>query len=154
MKEGRLGQAEDRFRELTQLAPTNAVAHENLGLLLAQRGRFDEALTHFQQAVALNPNWPDALNALAWVLATHPRVEFRKPVEAVQLAQRACELSDGKQSRFWGTLDVSYAAAGRFPDAIQAATKAQELATTAGQSNAAQAAAQRIEDYKKRVPNP
>lgn len=151
MKQGHFTQAEDRFRELTQLAPGNAVAHQKLGLLFAEHGNFDGALTQFRQAVALNPNWPDALNALAWVLATHPLVEFRKPLEAVNLAQRACQLAGGKQSRFWGTLDVAYAGAGRFADAIQAATQAQQLAIAEGQTNAAQAASLRIEDYRNRL---
>jgi len=151
MKQGLFSQAEDRLRELTELAPTNAAAHQKLGLLLAERGNLDGALTQFQQAVALSPNWPDALNALAWLLATHPRVEFRKPVEAVNLAERACILAGGKQSRYWSTLDVAYAGAGRFADAVQAATKAQQLAIAEGQTNAAQSAAHRIEDYRKRM---
>ena len=154
MKAGRPTQAEERFRELTQLAPTNAVAHQNLGLLLVERGSLDQALAQFEQAVALNPNWPDALNALAWLLSTHPQIEMRKPVEAVTLAQRACELSGGKQSRYWGTLDIAYAAAGRFAEAVQAATKAQQLAAAEGQTNAAQAAGARIEEYKKRLAGP
>jgi tetratricopeptide (TPR) repeat protein len=153
MKQGRLSQAEDRFRELTRLAPTNALAHYNLGLLLVERSSLDAALPQFQQAVAINPNYPDALNALAWLLATHPQIQFRQPVEAVKLAQRACELNGGKQSRFWSTLDVAYAGAGRFTDAIQAATRAQELAAAEGQTNAAQAAAVRIEEYKKCLAN-
>jgi hypothetical protein len=88
---------------------------------------------------------------LAWLLATHPQVEFRKPIEAVNLAERACILAGGKQSRYWSTLDVAYAGAGRFADAVQAATKAQQLAVAEGQTNAAQAAARRIEDYRKRM---
>jgi tetratricopeptide (TPR) repeat protein len=151
MKQGRLSQAEDRFRQLTLLAPTNALAHYNLGLLLVERRSLDAALTQFQQAVAINSNYPDALVALAWLLATHPQIQFRQPVEAVKLAEHACELIGGKQSRFWSTLDVAYAGAGRFADAIKAASKAQELAVAEGQTNAAHAAALRIEDYKKRV---
>jgi tetratricopeptide (TPR) repeat protein len=151
MKQGLFSQAEDRLRELAELAPTNAAAHQKLGMLLAERGNFDGALSQFQQAVALSPNWPDALNALAWLLATNPRVEFRKPIEAVNLAERACILAGGKQSRYWSTLDVAYAGAGRFADAVQAATKAEQLAIAEGQTNAAQSAAHRIEDYRKRM---
>ncbi|HTL58159.1 MAG TPA: tetratricopeptide repeat protein [Candidatus Limnocylindrales bacterium] len=153
LKSGRLAQAEVHFTELTRLDPRNASAHENLGLLLVQRGAYDPALEQFQQAVALNPNWPDALNALAWLLATHPRVEYRKPVEAVKLAERACQLGGNKQARFWSTLDVAYAGAGRLPDAIQAATKARQLALAAGQTNAAEAAQTRLEQYNKQLTN-
>ena len=151
MKEGRLSQAEDRYRELTQLSPTNALAHQNLGLLLVERGNLNDALKQFEQAVAVNPNWPEALNALAWLLATHPSVESRNPAQAVKLAERACQLTGDKQPRFLGTLDVAYASAGRFADALRAAVIGRELAEAAGQTNAAQAAAARIENYKQQL---
>src|SRR5262249_35060954 len=138
LKQGRWRQAEARFRQLTQLSPTNALARYNLGLVLVQQGNLDEAAGHFRQAITLKADWPDALNALAWLLATHPRPEQRNGPEAVRFAERGCELSGGKQARFWSTLDVAYAAAGRFADAITAAERARALAEAAGQTNAAQ----------------
>jgi Flp pilus assembly protein TadD len=92
------------------------------------------------------------LNALAWVLATHPRAEIRNGPEAVQLAERACQLSEGKQARFWSTLDVAYAETGRFAEAIAAASKAETLAEAAGQTNAAHAAQVRIQSYRQQKP--
>ncbi len=151
-KDGRLGQAAGCYRTLTRLAPTNAEAHQNLGLILVEQGELGQAMAQFRQAVQLKPNWPDALNALAWVLATHPRPDLRNGAEAVELAERACQLSEGKQPRFWSTLDVAYAQAGRFTDAILAATKAKTLAAAAGQTNAAQAAESRIEAYRQQKP--
>lgn len=152
MKQGRLIQAADCFRDLTRLAPTNAEAHHNLGLILTEQGELGQAIGQFQQAVQLKPSWPDALNALAWLLATHPRPDLRNGPEAVRLAERACQLTEGKQARYWGTLDVAYAAAGRFGDAIAAASKAKELAEAAGQTNAAQAAEARIQSYRQQKP--
>jgi len=151
-KQGRLAQAADCFLKLTRIAPTNAEAHQNLGLVLVQQGELGQAITQFRQAAQLKPNWPEALNALAWALATHPRADLRNGAEAVTLAERACELSGGKQARFWGTLDVAYAEAGRFTDAIVAATRAKSLAQAAGQTNAAQAADSRIQLYRQQKP--
>jgi tetratricopeptide (TPR) repeat protein len=148
LKDGRMVQATSCYRELTRLAPTNASAHQSLGLLLVQQGDFNLAMKEFNQAVQLKPDWPEALNAMAWLLATNPRMDLRNGAEAVQLAERACQLSDGKQARFWSTLDVAYAEAGRFMDAIAAASKAESLAEAAGQTNAAKAAQARIEFYR------
>jgi protein O-mannosyl-transferase len=152
LKQGRLNQAGQSYRELTRLAPTNAEAHQSLGLILIEQGELGQAMQQFRQAVDLKPNWPDALNALAWVLATHPRPNLRNGPEAVRLAERACEFSEGKQPRFWSTLDVAYAEVGRFPDAIKAASKAKALAESLGQTNAANAAAARIQSYQHQKP--
>ncbi|HVV71800.1 MAG TPA: tetratricopeptide repeat protein [Verrucomicrobiae bacterium] len=151
-KEGRLNQAAGCFRSLAELAPTNSEAPQNLGLILAEQGEFGPALAQFRRAVQLRPDWPDALNALAWVLATHPQLDPGNAPNAVTYAERACQLSGGKQSRFWSTLDVAYAGAGRFEDAVGAATRAKALAEAAGQTNAARAAEARIESYRKRKP--
>jgi tetratricopeptide (TPR) repeat protein len=40
-------------------APDNARAHNNLGLILFQAGRLDEALDHYEQAVRLKPGYAD-----------------------------------------------------------------------------------------------
>lgn len=47
--------AESAFRRAIELNPNYPVAHEWLGLLLAERGRRDEALRHVDTAVALDP---------------------------------------------------------------------------------------------------
>ena len=49
--------------------------------------------------------------------------------QAVQLAERACELTHYGQPVFLGTLAAAYAEAGRFPEAVTTAEKAERLAT-------------------------
>jgi len=119
---------------------------------LVEQGELGQAMAQFRQAVELKPDWPDALNALAWVLATHPRPDLRNGPEAVKFAERACQASGGKQSRFWSTLDVAYGEAGRFSDAITAATTARTLAAAAGQTNAVRSADLRIQSYRQQKP--
>ena len=45
------------------------LAHNNLGLLLDNEGRKEEAMEHYQKAIRINPNYPDALNNLGVALA-------------------------------------------------------------------------------------
>ena len=43
----------------------NAVAHNNLGNTLVQQGKVNEAITHFQNALQINPDYADARNNLS-----------------------------------------------------------------------------------------
>ena len=68
------------------------------------------------------------------MLATSPDDGLRNGAEAVRLAERACELTHYGQPLFMGTLATAYAEAGRFPEAVTTAEKAEQLATAAGQT--------------------
>lgn len=48
----------------------NFMAHNNLGIALAERGRADEAMQHYAAAVDINPTWPEARNNLGNALAS------------------------------------------------------------------------------------
>ncbi len=53
--------AEKQFRKALEADPDFAEAHNNLAYVLRKQGsdNFDEALTHYNQAVSLNPNLPE-----------------------------------------------------------------------------------------------
>lgn len=146
---GQPAAAETRFRQVALLSPTNGEAHFHLGMLATRRNDLDAALAEFRLAVQLQPDWPEALNGLAFLLATHPKPEQRNGAEAVRLAERACTIAGTNQPRFWGTLDTAYAETGRFADAIRTAEKARALSLAAGQTGMAEAASARIELYRK-----
>jgi len=48
--------------------PSNARAHDNLGILLHGAGRVPEAITHFETARRLRPNFPEARSNLGAAL--------------------------------------------------------------------------------------
>jgi protein O-mannosyl-transferase len=148
---GQVQEAIGHFGEAARLRPTAQVRYE-LALALSIAGQRKQAIEQYRQALELKPDWPPALNDLAWILATDREAENRQGTEAVRLAERACELADGKEARFWGTLDAAYAEAGRFEDAIRAANRARELAVANGQAEVAEAAGKRLELYHGRKP--
>src|SRR5205085_1609999 len=108
-RQGKVAEALTNFSAVIDLRP-DAQAHYNLALALVGLGRHAEAVGHYRKAIELKPDWPDPLNDLAWILATHPQSELRNGAQAITLAERACALS-AKEARYWGTLDAAYAEA-------------------------------------------
>ncbi|HEY0946224.1 MAG TPA: tetratricopeptide repeat protein [Opitutaceae bacterium] len=66
--------AEALWSDTVTKRPDNPRAHNNLGLVLAESGRIDEAIAHFEAALRLFPRNPDALNNLALVLVRAGRL--------------------------------------------------------------------------------
>jgi Flp pilus assembly protein TadD len=66
---GRIPEALADFRDAVQTDPRLEPAHYHLGLVLAGTGRFDEAETHLNTALALNPSNAGARQALDRVQA-------------------------------------------------------------------------------------
>ncbi len=94
-------------------------------------------IAQYREALRLKPDWPEALNNLAWLLATHPNAAFRDSAEAVRLAERACALTGRKRVLYLGTLAAAYAEAGRFAEAVGTAQEARDLATATGEKDLA-----------------
>ena len=87
----------------------------------------------------LAPNDVAILNDTAWLLATNPDASVRSGAEAVELAQRAAKLTDGRRPAILGTLAAAYAEVGRFSEAVKAAERAIALASARGDNEAVDA---------------
>ena len=138
--------------EAIQINPNIAPTHYALALAFRSKGRTEEAITHFAQALRLKPNWEKPMNSLARILATHSQEKFRDPPKAIQLAQRACELTNYQDPRSIDTLAAAYAAAGRFDDAVAAAEKAVQLTASGDNKQRHQAIQSRLQLYKQGKP--
>jgi len=82
----------------------------------------------------MQPDSVEALNNLAWLLATCPDGAVRNGAEAVRCAERASGLPAPKEMCVAGTLAAAYAEAGRFKEAVATAEKAVEAETAAGET--------------------
>ena len=130
--------------------PTPEV-HVQIAVILTTRGEFRDAAGHYLEALRLKTDAPEVLNNLAWLLATCPDATVRDGAQAVKCAERACELTDYKQTIFVGTLAAAYAEAGRFDEAIATAEKACALAA-AGEQGLLKKNQELLELYRKHEP--
>lgn len=125
------GKTDEAIRELDaalKLEPKLAQASFELAELLSQQGRNREAAARYSKAIEADPKLLSALNNLAWLLATDPDAQIRNGPRAVELAERACQLTEWKAAFLMGTLAAAYAEAGRFTDAVAMAERARDLA--------------------------
>jgi tetratricopeptide (TPR) repeat protein len=147
-KQEKLPEAAAEYLEELKIRPNDLPTQLNLAQVLARLGRTGEAVEHLETALRVDPASPEVLNNLAWSLATTEDIGIRNVSRAVQLAERACELTSQKQTTMLGTLAACYAAAGRFADAVAAAEKACALATASGDSGLLQTNQQLLELYR------
>jgi len=140
--------SETLWRHALSVTKRNSVAHTNLGNLLPAR----EALPHYQEALAIDPDSTTPLNNLAWILAASPDESLRDGKRAVQLAHRASQLSGGGNPLYLRTLSVAYAEAGRFGDATKFAERALPLAVAEGNSALAHDLRNNLAGYRLRQP--
>ncbi len=133
---------DDRPRKAVDLAstvldhdPKNADALQVRGDALLAVGDHKEAIEDYERALKIvekdkdfsNSKLSGVLNNLAWVLATSPQDDVRDGKRAVELAERAAELTDESQPHVLSTVGAAYAEAGDMEKAIQWSTKAVEL---------------------------
>jgi tetratricopeptide (TPR) repeat protein len=116
--------------------------------LLAKQGRIGEAITHYREALRIRPDDVSALGNMAWLRATCPEPAFRDGVEAVQLAEHAARLTNGREPEILDVLAAAYAEAGRYPKAVQAARTAFELAKQQHQQMLAKTLQTRLRLYE------
>ncbi len=87
-----------------------------LGMSLQQGGKWKEAIRCYEEVLGKSPGSAEAMNNLAWLLATGPG-ELRDPSRAVDLAERAVRASS-EQPAYLNTLGVARYRAGQFREAV------------------------------------
>jgi len=125
---GKTAQALEQLQLAHKEEPDNPAVNLALGELLAEKGDNHSAAACYEKCIEIEPKSVGALNNLAWMLATSPDNALRNGARAVELASRACQLTEWKQAFMMGTLAAAYAEAGRFPDAVEMAEKARDKA--------------------------
>src|SRR5205085_6436826 len=75
--------------------PLDVPTHNDLGVLLIQNGDVPGGIEQWEISLQIDPNDGNALNNLAWLLATYPADEIRDGKRAAELAKKATTLPGG-----------------------------------------------------------
>ena len=134
--------------EVIKDEPENWRALRTRGDTLLSIGKHAEAIADYEAALKLQPEESGLLNNLAWVLATSPKDKVRDGKRAIELATKACELTDYKEAHILSTLASGYAEEGDFESAKKWSAKAVEL----GEGDMKKQLKEELESYEKGKP--
>jgi protein O-mannosyl-transferase len=149
---GKRDEALAEFHRTLELDFNDASACYNIGVIWKQKGNPAEALKWWRKAIRLQPNDIAILDEIAWTLAACPDASVRNGTEAVALAMRAIDLSDGNQPTLFATLAAAYAETERYAEAIVAAQKAIEIAEKNGDKVAVDTFRVQLKFYRAHTP--
>jgi hypothetical protein len=145
---GRLDEAAVHYRRAFELRPDNVEARSNLGRLLLLQGKIGEAAAVFEEALSVQPDSVPALTGLAWIRATSADDTLRRPGQGLALAERARQLSGGRDPQSLDAMAAAYAALGEWDQAIRAATAGIAAAEQSGQQLLAADMRGRLDQYQ------
>ena len=123
---GEVEEAIAGLRAVVASTPRMLQARLVLGTLLIEHGDTAEAISVYRDARRVAPDDVTVSNSLAWALATWRQASDKERAEALDIAQRNVEATQGRNPLLLDTLAAAQAATGRFEDA--AATQARAIA--------------------------
>jgi eukaryotic-like serine/threonine-protein kinase len=119
------------FSKGIELDPKNLVARRILASFYSQQGRHEDAVDTYNKIIQDFPNDAQAYNGFAWLLATSSDAKQRAPARAVELAQKAVELSP-KDVGIWNTLGIAHCRNDEWKAGVEALTKSMDLSQGGG----------------------
>jgi tetratricopeptide (TPR) repeat protein len=120
------------------------------GVYWEQRKDYQRARAAYEEAVRDEPENALPLNNLAWILSTCPDATLRDGKRAVELATRACGLTERENVNYLDTLAAAFAETGDFKAAVKMQRKA--IALLPKQEPSERAYHDRLEGYESLKP--
>ena len=150
LKKGEIDKAIFHCQAVLSTQPEHAEAHTILASAFLQKGEIGNAIEQYKKTLEIAPRSVPALNNLAWILATYSDPAFRDGTKALELAQRANELSGRNNPVILRTLAAAHANVGQFSTAVEVGQLA--LSLTDRQSLVASALQRELAGYEASEP--
>jgi tetratricopeptide (TPR) repeat protein len=115
------------FEHAAAVTSKNYTAQANLAGEYQKQGRYDQALQHYQLAIAADPSKVEPFNNRAMLLAAAPDERYRNGRQAIEDANKACEMTQQRNPDTFDTLAAAYAEAGDFAQAVRCEEQAIQL---------------------------
>ena len=107
------------YNEALRLNPQYANAYHYRGNAWRDKGDAGRMMADYDEALRIEPANAARHNTIAWLLATHGNDKVRGGKRAIELAQKACELTAWKVASHIDTLAAAHAEAGQFAEAVR-----------------------------------
>ena len=123
-RQGRVDDAITQWQQAHSTESKDARFHTALADAFLRARSQKDAIAEYEYAVRISPQDPLPRNNLAWFLATSSDASIRDGSRAMELANQAVRLSDGKDPNYLRTLAAACAEAGLFTEAQETAGRA------------------------------
>ena len=135
-----------------EVQPNRLEPRLGVARVLYKEQHYDAALSRYREVLQINPNHTEALQRTAWLLATGRESTSQDREEATKLAERAVQSISDPAPELLDTLAASYAAVGRFEQALKIATDALDKAVRMGNEQLQHNVQARMELYQQGQP--
>jgi tetratricopeptide (TPR) repeat protein len=146
---GQVDEAIEHLSAAVKIEPHETTAQYNLGISFQRSGQLEQAASCYENLLKGSPDHVPALVSLAKLRATAKGAKVRDTAAAIQVAQKACQVTRYQDPESLAILGTAYAEAGRYRDAVHATRQALDAARRMGDPAAAEALLKRLAQYER-----
>ncbi len=148
----------EHLNDALRIEPRYIPSLLSLATVYSQENRWAEAIDMFRRVIETEPQFQNllarradllqAINNVAWIMATQPDESLRDGFGAVELSEQLCEATDFEIPSYMDTLAAALAETGEFERAQELAAQAIDIALDADNISLAAAIQDRLNHYE------